>query len=68
VSLTLTPMMCARLLKNDPDEKHGRLYELSERFFEGMVSAYARGLRWVLDHQRFMLLVTIATLVITICL
>ena len=68
VSLTLTPMMCARLLKHDLSEKHGRLYEASERFFEGMVSAYARGLRWVLDHQPFMLVVTFTTLALTIVL
>ncbi len=68
VSLTLTPMMCARLLKHDPHERHGRLYQLSERFFEGMVAAYARGLRWVLDHQRFMLLVTLGTVSLTVYL
>jgi hydrophobe/amphiphile efflux-1 (HAE1) family protein len=68
VSLTLTPMMCARLISHEADERHGRLYEISERFFEGMVGAYARGLRWVLNHQPFMLLVTIATLVTTVCL
>jgi hydrophobe/amphiphile efflux-1 (HAE1) family protein len=68
VSLTLTPMMCARLLKNDAHEQHGRLYVLSERFFQAMVDTYARGLRWVLDHQTFMLLVTLGTVSLTIYL
>ena len=68
VSLTLTPMMCARLLAHDPHEKHGRLYELSERFFEGMVGAYGRGLEWVLAHRRFTLAVFFATLGLTVYL
>ena len=68
VSLTLTPMMCARLLKHDHGEKHGRAYEASERFFEGMVATYARGLRWVLNHQPFTLFVTFATLGLTVYL
>ncbi len=68
VSLTLTPMMCARLLKHDTGEPHGRLYDASERFFEGMVALYGRGLRWVLDHQRFMLGVTLVTLGLTVYL
>ncbi len=68
VSLTLTPMMCARLLKHDPSEQHGRLYNLSERFFEGMVGAYARGLRWVLEHRIFTLLVFAATFALNVYL
>ncbi len=68
VSLTLTPMMCARLLKHELGEKHGRLYDISERFFEGMVGTYARGLRWVLNHQPFTLFVTFATLGLTVFL
>jgi hydrophobe/amphiphile efflux-1 (HAE1) family protein len=68
ISLTLTPMMCAQLLKHEPPESHGRLYKLSERFFQGMVDLYAAGLRWVLDHQRFMLGVTFATLGLTVYL
>ena len=68
ISLTLTPMMCALLLEHDAEEKHGRLYNLSERFFEGLVAAYVRGLRWVLDHRRFTLLVFFATLGLTVYL
>ncbi len=68
VSLTLTPMMCARLLKHDASAQHGRLYDLSERFFEGMVNGYGRGLRWVLDHRRFTIVVFLVTLALTIFL
>ncbi len=50
ISLTTTPMMCAYLLKHEPDKKHGRLYNLSERFFNGMLSLYRRSLSWALDH------------------
>ncbi len=65
VSLTLTPMMCARLLKHHPAEQHGRLYRASERFFAGMVGAYGRALQVVLDHRRITLLVFFATLGLT---
>jgi hydrophobe/amphiphile efflux-1 (HAE1) family protein len=68
VSLTLTPMMCARLLSAEAEEKHGRFYKLSERFFKGMLDAYEAGLKWVLRHQAFTLLVAIATLIGTIWL
>ena len=68
VSLTLTPMMCARLLKSDHDEKHGRLYHATERMFQGMLNIYDSGLKWVLRHQKFTLLVAFATLVATIWL
>jgi multidrug efflux pump subunit AcrB len=68
VSLTLTPMMCARLLKAEKDEKHGRFYNATERMFNGMLDAYDRGLQWVLKHQGLTLMVAIATLVGTIWL
>src|ERR1700723_2163801 len=55
VSLTTTPTMCAKLLKHDPAEQHGRLYQISERFFEGMVGAYGRALQVVLEHRRITL-------------
>src|ERR1700723_2560132 len=51
ISLTTTPMMCSRLLKNHEGEKHGRLYNLSEKFFEGLLSFYERTLTWVLEHH-----------------
>jgi hydrophobe/amphiphile efflux-1 (HAE1) family protein len=62
VSLTLTPMMCSRLLRPEDESRHGRLWHLSERFFQGMLALYERGLRWVLAHQRLTLIVAIATL------
>jgi hydrophobe/amphiphile efflux-1 (HAE1) family protein len=65
VSLTLTPMMCARLLKHHPPEAHGRLYRISESFFAGMVGGYGRALQVVLDHRRITLLVFFATLGLT---
>ena len=68
VSLTLTPMMCSRLLKAEKDEKHGRFYDMTERMFQGMLDWYERGLKWVLQHQPLTLVVAIATLVITILL
>src|SRR5947209_649343 len=68
VSLTLTPMMCARLLRPETEERHGRFYKLTDQFFHGMLGAYERGLQWVLRHQPLTLLVAIATLVGTIWL
>ncbi|MEI8233993.1 MAG: multidrug efflux RND transporter permease subunit [Verrucomicrobiota bacterium] len=68
VSLTLTPMMCARLLKPESEEKHGRLFHFTERLFQRLLNAYERGLKWVLRHQRFTLLVAVATLAATIWL
>jgi multidrug efflux pump subunit AcrB len=67
VSLTLTPMMCSRLLKR-PSESHGKLYLLSERMFNGMVGFYDRGLRWVLRHELVMQLVTLAAIGATVAL
>jgi multidrug efflux pump subunit AcrB len=69
VSLTLTPMLCARFLKpEDPDRARGRFYETSERFFTGMLALYERGLKWVMRHEKFTLCVTLAVFVATICL
>jgi multidrug efflux pump len=61
VSLTTTPMMCARFLRVDIHKKHGLAYRISERSFEGMLRGYDYALRWVLRHQAFILLVTIGT-------
>ena len=53
VSLTLTPMLCARYLRaHGKDERHGRLYLASERVFDGSLAFYERGLKWALGHQR----------------
>ena len=68
VSLTLTPMMCARLLKPKSEEKHGRFYQWTERMFDSMLAGYEHGLKWVMRHQFFTLIVTIATLVATVLL
>ncbi len=68
VSLTLTPMMCARLLKSEALTVHGRFYRVTERFFQGMLNAYEHGLKWVLRNQPFTLAVALATLAATIWL
>ena len=68
-SLTLTPMLCGRFLKNEnPQEKRGRFYELSERGFKTMHDFYAHTLKWVLEHQYLMLIVTAGAFVATIYL
>jgi HAE1 family hydrophobic/amphiphilic exporter-1/multidrug efflux pump len=68
VSLTLTPMMCSRFLKNEHDVKHGRLYMAAEAFFDGLLHVYDLGLKWVLRHQRTTMLVLMATIAATIYL
>ncbi len=66
LSLTLTPMMCAYLLRPEPKEhERSALYRLSERGFEGMIAFYDRGLRVVLRHKVPTLIVTVATLALT---
>jgi multidrug efflux pump len=68
VSLTLTPMMSARLLKSKADHKEGRFYQWSERVYERVIQGYGRTLKWVLQHQTATLLVTAATLILTLLL
>jgi multidrug efflux pump len=68
VSLTLTPMMSARLLKSKGLSKHSRFYERSERIYEKVIQYYGRTLKWVLQHQPSTLIVTALTLVLTIFL
>ena len=68
VSLTLTPMMCARILRHTPKEQQGRFYKASERVFENMIAFYGRTLKFVLGYQTITLLVAAATLVLTIVL
>jgi multidrug efflux pump len=68
VSLTLTPMMCSRILRHNPQEKQGRFYQASERVFESMIGFYGRTLKVVLRYQGFTLLVALGTLVLTIFL
>ena len=68
VSLTLTPMMCARLLKHKPEAQQGRFYRASEKVFESVIAFYGRTLEVILRHQFATLVVTIGTLVATIFL
>jgi multidrug efflux pump len=68
VSLTLTPMMCAKLLHHIPEDKQGRFYHTSARLFDRIIEAYGRTLRWVLKHQAATLIVALATLVFTVML
>jgi multidrug efflux pump subunit AcrB len=65
VSLTLTPMMCARLLRDPRSERHGRLYLAGEHVFAAVLETYERGLRWVLQHRAITLLATFATVILT---
>ncbi|HLZ34859.1 MAG TPA: multidrug efflux RND transporter permease subunit [Nitrospira sp.] len=68
VSLTTTPMMCARLLKTERPGAHGRWFRAGERLFEGMRGRYASSLAWVLRHPRSMLALTLATMGVSIYL
>jgi multidrug efflux pump len=65
VSLTLTPMLCARLLKYTPEESHGRLYQATGRMFERTIAYYGRMLNWVLDRRAATLIVFGVTVVLT---
>jgi multidrug efflux pump len=68
VSLTLTPMMCSRILRHTPKEQQGRFFKASERVFENVIAFYGRTLKFVLGYQTITLLVAAATLVLTIVL
>ena len=68
VSLTLTPMMCSRILRHNPESQQGRFYRASERVFENMIAFYGRTLKFVLKYQVITLFVALATLVLTILL
>ncbi|CAK15462.1 MdtB/MuxB family multidrug efflux RND transporter permease subunit [Pseudomonas entomophila] len=69
VSLTLTPMMCARLLKREPkEEEQGRFYRASGAWIDWLIKHYASALTWVLKRQPLTLLVAVATLALTVVL
>ena len=68
VSLTLTPMMSARILRHRPKEQQGRLFKASERIFNRVISFYGRTLKFVLGFQTITLLVAVATLMLTVFL
>jgi multidrug efflux pump len=66
ISLTTTPMMCAHLLKHERKEDHGRLYQLSDRFFDWILSLYRRTLHWVLDNPGLTLTVLFLVIVLNV--
>ncbi len=68
VSLTLTPMMCARLLRHVPEREQGRLYRKTGEWFDRVIARYARMLTWVLERQGATLIVALVTLALTIAL
>ncbi|MDP9530696.1 MdtB/MuxB family multidrug efflux RND transporter permease subunit [Pseudomonas protegens] len=69
VSLTLTPMMCARLLKREPKpEEQGRFYRASGAWIDWLIASYGRRLQWVLKHQFLTLMVAVGTLGLTVFL
>ncbi|MGH9558178.1 MAG: multidrug efflux RND transporter permease subunit, partial [Bryobacteraceae bacterium] len=68
ISLTVTPTMCARLLVDKSEQKHGRLFNASERAFNSVMRVYEDSLAWVLSHQPLTLMVTLATVALTVYL
>ena len=68
VSLTMTPMMCARLLKPGDDLKRGWFYRTGEHLFTGLLSRYERSLGWALGHGPFMMLLLLATVCLNVYL
>jgi multidrug efflux pump len=66
ISLTVTPTMCARLMRHHQRNEHGRVYRACERVFDSMLRFYDRGLRGVLRHPAITLIATAATLAATI--
>ena len=68
VSLTLTPMMCAKLLKHRKEGEKGRFYEVTEDYYNRIIAFYGRTVKLVLKHQPATLVVTFATLVLTLFL
>ena len=68
VSLTTTPMMCAYLLRNERKEKHGRIYNASEKFFDWVLSLYRGSLRWVLANPTITLVLLFVTIALNVVL
>ena len=68
VSLTLVPMMCAKLLRHHPETEKSALGRATQRWFDGVIAGYGRMLSWVLDHQPLTLLVALGTLALTVYL
>lgn len=65
ISVTLTPMMCSRVLKGFHEKKEGRFYAVTEKGFEAMIGFYGRTLRWVLEHRKVALIVTVIVLIVS---
>src|SRR5882762_5642451 len=68
VSLTLTPMMCAYVLRSEKDATHGQLYQFSERTFDWLLSGYRHSLTWVLKHPALVLLLLLGTVALNVVL
>ena len=68
ISLTLTPMMCSKMLRQQNNKEKDRLYLTNGRFFDSITNLYARLLTWVLKHQPATLLATLLTLALTVLL
>jgi multidrug efflux pump len=68
ISLTTTPMMCAHLLKSEHDIEHGRIYMLSERMFQWVLSIYRRSLRWMLDNPGLVLTALALTIALNVAI
>ncbi|MGA9801325.1 MAG: efflux RND transporter permease subunit, partial [Terriglobales bacterium] len=68
ISLTTTPVMCAYLLKDEHQKKHGRIYRTSEKFFAWMLDTYRRTLLWALDNSGLMLVVLLFTIALNVVL
>ncbi|MEK7742334.1 MAG: efflux RND transporter permease subunit, partial [Nitrospirota bacterium] len=68
VSLTLTPMLCSRFLKPQTEKRHGRLYNIMERFFDGMRNLYKKTLKLVLGRRRAVMVITVVMAVLTVWL
>jgi HAE1 family hydrophobic/amphiphilic exporter-1 len=68
VSLTLTPMLCSRFVKPPKETHHGRVYVVTQRFFDGMLGLYDHTLQFVLRHRLWTIFVFLATLVATLVL
>ena len=65
ISLTLTPMMCSRILKGFSEKKEGRFYQVTENAFDGMIRFYSKTLHWTLEHRKLALLFTVCILLLS---
>ena len=68
VSLTLTPMMCSRLLKHTPEAQQGRFFQASGHMLDRIIELYGTTLRWVLERQKAAMVVFLGTLALTVLL